>query len=103
MTKAIGTPVWMAPELLLRKDYNEKVDVYAYGIILWELGTGKLPYAGMDTVQIAVGVTTHGLRPPIAQHWPGYLQDLIKVCWHEDPTQRPSFHSILSTLESWPN
>eukprot|EP01133_Synstelium_polycarpum_P011935 gene11935-13910_t len=59
MTKSIGSPIWMAPELLVGEDYTEKVDVYAFGIILWELGTGELPYSGLDSVQLALAVATH--------------------------------------------
>jgi len=100
MTKSIGTPIWMAPELLKGEDYDEKVDVYAFGIILWEIGTGELPFSTLDSVQIALAVCTKGLRPPIPAQWPQNLKDLIQQCWHESPSQRPSFQIILSKLDA---
>jgi len=100
MTKSIGTPIWMSPELLKGEDYDEKVDVYAYGIILWEIGTGELPFSNLDTMQIAVTVVTKGLRPVIPPQWPPSLKELIQQCWHEKPSQRPSFDAILVRLDS---
>jgi serine/threonine protein kinase len=52
----VSTPIWMAPELLQGEEYDEKVDVYAFGIILWEIGTGELPFSRMDSMQIAISV-----------------------------------------------
>lgn len=101
MTKKIGTPIWMAPELIRGEDYNEKVDVYAYGVILWEMATGKLPYADMDSIQIAVAVSSKGLRPPIPDTWPPFIRELAQQCWHENQAVRPSFQQILDRLNMW--
>eukprot|EP00026_Physarum_polycephalum_P008876 Phypoly_transcript_08979.p1 GENE.Phypoly_transcript_08979~~Phypoly_transcript_08979.p1 ORF type:complete len:344 (+),score=53.93 Phypoly_transcript_08979:284-1315(+) len=101
MTKKIGTPIWMAPELIRGEDYNEKVDVYAFGIILWELGTGELPYPKMDSIQIAVAVSSKGMRPPIPDKWPPFLRELAQACWHDDHKVRPTFQQILDKLNQW--
>ena len=42
----IGTPHWMAPEILRQDKYTEASDVYSYGVIMWEMITGKIPYHG---------------------------------------------------------
>ena len=44
MTKCIGTPRYMSPELLEGKPYTDKADVYAFGLLLWELFMGRLPF-----------------------------------------------------------
>jgi len=48
MTNAIGTPAWMAPEILASQNYDEKVDVYSFGIVLWELLTRSAPFDGVN-------------------------------------------------------
>ena len=48
----VGTPHWSAPEILRGKRYDEKSDVYSYGMILWEMATQKIPYYGQSTMQI---------------------------------------------------
>ena len=47
-----GTPVYMAPELFQKRQYDEKVDVYAYGVMLWEIICREVPYDGLDPVDI---------------------------------------------------
>lgn len=47
-----GTPTYMAPELFQKKSYNEKVDVFAFGTMLWELATKEIPYDGWDAGDI---------------------------------------------------
>jgi serine/threonine protein kinase len=56
MTAETGTYRWMAPEVIEHKPYDHKADVFSYGIVLWELLTGKLPYEYMTPLQAAVGV-----------------------------------------------
>jgi serine/threonine protein kinase len=46
---AIGTPMWMAPEVLDNKPYNEAADVYSYAIVLWELLTGEEPFSDIES------------------------------------------------------
>lgn len=51
-----GTYRWMAPEMIKEKPYTRKVDVYSFGIVLWELTTALLPFQGMTPVQAAFAV-----------------------------------------------
>lgn len=51
-----GTYRWMAPEIIKRKHYDRKVDVYSFGLILWEMMTGFIPYEDMTPVQAAFAV-----------------------------------------------
>ena len=53
-----GTPYWTAPEILLGKVYNESVDAYSYGMVLWELWTCKTPFQGMAAMEVAVQVAS---------------------------------------------
>lgn len=51
-----GTYRWMAPEMIKRKAYNRKVDVYSFGLVLWEMVTGTIPYEEMTPIQAAFAV-----------------------------------------------
>lgn len=51
-----GTFRWMAPEMIKRKPYGRKVDMYSFGLILWELVAGKIPYEDMTPIQAAFAV-----------------------------------------------
>lgn len=51
-----GTYRWMAPEMIKHKPYGHKVDVYSFGLLLWEMVTGKIPYEDMTPVQAAFAV-----------------------------------------------
>ncbi|KAK7290050.1 hypothetical protein RIF29_04180 [Crotalaria pallida] len=52
----MGTYRWMAQEMVKEKPYTRKVDVYSFGIVLWELTTALLPFQGMTPVQAAFAV-----------------------------------------------
>jgi serine/threonine protein kinase len=56
MTPDSGTYRWMAPELISKKNSSTKADVYSFGIILWELITGQVPYEEMTSIQAAYAV-----------------------------------------------
>jgi serine/threonine protein kinase len=97
MTNNIGTPHWMAPEMLSGTGiYDEKIDVYAYGMVLWEILTKKLPYAGMEAAQIITQVMMNDIRPPIPTATPRPIRELIQLCWMRDPEKRPSLHQLLA-------
>ena len=47
----VGTPMWMAPEVLMNESFTFKADVYSFGVIVWELLTGKVPWKGTHSTQ----------------------------------------------------
>lgn len=98
MTAETGTYRWMAPEVIEHKPYGLKADVFSFGIVLWELLTGKIPYAGMTPLQAAVGVVQKGLRPPIPQGTPSGLAEIMEACWEANPDARPSFSQLYQML-----
>jgi serine/threonine protein kinase len=98
MTGNIGTPIWMAPELLQDLPYSFPVDVYAYGMILYEMYTETVPFSGQDRYQIFNQVCQKGLRPDLPDN-ESTISRLISDCWHFDPASRPSFEEIYSRFE----
>ena len=100
MTSKVGTYQWMAPELFEAGQYDEKVDVYSYAVILWELLTGRQPFRGKNVVEIATLVLHQAKRPEIPAKTPSKLAELISLCWSADPKNRPSFAMIVKHFAS---
>lgn len=48
-----GTPTYMAPELFLKRSYDEKVDVFAFGCLMWEIINREVPFDGLDPSDIS--------------------------------------------------
>ncbi|KAM0972662.1 hypothetical protein ACFX13_016350 [Malus domestica] len=99
MTAETGTYRWMAPEVIEHRPYNHKADVFSFGVVLWELLTGKLPYENLTPLQAAVGVVQKGLRPTIPSHTNPMLMELMERCWQQDPSLRPEFSEIVNMLQ----
>ncbi|RLN74492.1 hypothetical protein BBJ28_00009536 [Nothophytophthora sp. Chile5] len=98
-----GTPRWLAPEVFRGEDYSEKIDVYSYGIVLWELFCFKKPYLDKDAINLAYLVAHEDLRPELLPHIPEILHRLMKACWDADPAQRPSFSTVIFLIEEAKN
>lgn len=101
MTKEVGTYRWMAPEAFGTSAWpvTHRSDVYSYGIVLWEMVTGGIPFADYSPLQAAVAVALNGARPLIPGNCPGSLKSLIERCWHKVPKERPEFSEVLLELE----
>ncbi|XP_038994979.1 serine/threonine-protein kinase EDR1-like [Hibiscus syriacus] len=97
-----GTLPWMAPELLNGNSthVSEKVDVFSFGILMWEILTEEEPYANMHCGAIIGGMVKNALRPPIPEHCDPNWRELMEQCWSHDPKFRPSFTEIANRLQS---
>ncbi|XP_030473067.2 uncharacterized protein LOC115690741 [Syzygium oleosum] len=95
-----GTIPWMAPELLNNSGnpVSDKVDVYSFGIVMWELLTGEKPFADLDDNHMIVGVVNNTLRPQVPASCDPEWKSLMERCWSSEPSERPSFAEIAKEL-----
>ncbi|KAK3010145.1 hypothetical protein RJ639_011802 [Escallonia herrerae] len=95
-----GTLPWMAPELLngSSNKVSEKVDVFSFGIVLWEILTCEEPYANMHYGAIIGGIVSNTLRPTIPSQCDPEWRRLMEQCWAPKPAVRPSFTEITRRL-----
>lgn len=96
-----GTYRWMAPEMIKHKSYNRKVDVYSFGLILWEMVAGTIPYDDMNPIQAAFAVVNKNLRPVIPANCPPAMRALIEQCWSLQAEKRPEFWQVVKVLEQF--
>jgi serine/threonine protein kinase len=99
-----GSAPWMAPEALEGGATTRAGDVYAFGIVMWEILSRKIPWEGMQVPQIARAVCDkpppHN-RPPldvVSSKCPKAILELMQECWTHDTTARPSFADIARRL-----
>lgn len=96
-----GTYRWMAPEMIKRKPYGRKADVYSFGLVLWEMVAGSIPYEDMNPIQAAFAVVHKNMRPCMPADCPPAMRALIEKCWSLQPEKRPEFWQIVKVLEQF--
>ncbi|XP_034902080.1 serine/threonine/tyrosine-protein kinase HT1 [Populus alba] len=96
-----GTYRWMAPEMIKKRSYGRKADVYSFGLILWEMVAGTIPYEDMTPIQAAFAVVNKNSRPVIPKDCPPAMGALINQCWSLQPEKRPEFRQIVKVLEQF--
>lgn len=101
LTHAIGTPHWMAPEMLSNDyDYGPKVDVYSFAMILYELLTDEVPWKNVRPEIMMKQVLYEKSRPKLPKNTPEQMKIMIQMCWAHDPENRPDFSEIYQMFES---
>uniref|UniRef100_H3BWN1 receptor protein-tyrosine kinase n=1 Tax=Tetraodon nigroviridis TaxID=99883 RepID=H3BWN1_TETNG len=90
---------WMPPESIFYNRYTTESDIWAYGVVLWEIFShGMQPYYGMGHEEVIYYVRDgHILSCP--ENCPLELYNLMRLCWSSQPPERPSFSSIHRILE----
>ncbi|CAF0895312.1 unnamed protein product [Adineta ricciae] len=95
-----GTSAWMAPEVIRKELCSEKIDVWSFGIVLWEILTCNVPYDNIDPSAIVWGVGKGSLTLPIPASVPEGFKLLMNMCWDQQPSGRPSFPEITKHLDA---
>ena len=99
----IGTPHYLAPEQLEGQEADARADLYACGIVLYEIFTGTLPFAATGSLMELITRKLQEPPTPPRQHWPAMpesLEQIILRCLQSDPAERfPDVASLLQELE----
>jgi serine/threonine protein kinase len=114
LTAGIGTSFWIAPEVLLGKVYDERADIYSYGVVLSEIDTDDFPYWNDANAAAASGEQARGkiqeadilglvgegtIRPSFSDSCPRSILELADCCLQRDPRDRPSATEIVVMLQ----
>ncbi len=100
---SFGTLLWAAPELLggfapmAPPDYTAACDVYSFGIVLYELATGREPWDGYALIEVKSMVCA-GLRPPMPTDNATGMASIISQCLNADPELRPTMDVVVAEL-----
>ena len=96
-----GVLPYIAPEVLRSKPYTMKADIYSFGVIMWELSSGRRPFCDIPhDLQLQLQIC-YGSRPEIIDGVPECYKELMQKCWHNDPDKRPNTATIIRTIEKW--
>ncbi|CAB5322699.1 uncharacterized protein OCT59_007560 [Rhizophagus irregularis] len=94
-----GVMPYIAPEVFNGMGYSMKSDIYSIGIIMWELASGKQPFANISHDADLVLKIYDGLRPEPTPNAPLFYLELMQSCWHKDPSKRPKAEEIGDMIE----
>lgn len=96
----VGTPIYMAPEQVTGRPVDHRADLYAFGVMLFELLTGEWPFRGETAIELALARVTQDPVDPRALGVPDLLATTILRCLERDPANRPqSARDVLELLE----
>jgi len=97
-SRMVDCPVWLAPEVIRGEAYNERIDVYSFGVILYELIARKKFFDGVDFLFEIEKKVVAGERPQLPENGFPELAALVTQCWNDHANERPSFDETYKVL-----
>lgn len=96
---AVGPVRWMAPEQMAHRKYSRASDVFAFGVVLFEIFTASPPWPGLAPLEVAAKVMG-GETLVMPSTVDGRLSQLAASCWRREPKERPSMSDVHSALSA---
>ncbi|CEP15924.1 hypothetical protein [Parasitella parasitica] len=92
----VGTPYWMAPEVIKGLQYNAKVDIWSLGVVLIEMAEGDPPYVEYPPLRALFLIVSSGI-PPLREpnRWSDQFRDFLKLCTTVNQEERPDADTLL--------
>ena len=90
----VGTPYYLSPEIINNQPYDSKSDIWALGVLLYELMTFKMPFNAVSLPLLSIKIN-RGVYAPPPGIYSSELKDLLKKCLTLDPKGRPTINEIL--------
>ncbi|GBC04925.1 hypothetical protein RclHR1_05950009 [Rhizophagus clarus] len=95
-----GVIPYVSPEIFQGQKYTKASDIYSFGMIMWELMTGRRPFWDKVHDTKLIVEICDGLRPPIVTNAPDGYIELMKECWHSNPNERPTASNLLHKVKT---
>ncbi|EDW60765.2 tyrosine-protein kinase-like otk [Drosophila virilis] len=91
---------WLAPECIQEDEYTTKSDIFAFGVVVWELfnQATRLPHEDLTNEQVVQRALANTLEWTVAEGTPDCLKEILLSCWLANPKERPSFSQLGAAL-----
>ncbi|RGB25685.1 kinase-like domain-containing protein [Rhizophagus diaphanus] len=93
-TSIYGNLSYIAPEVIVGREYTFASDIYSIAILMWEISSGQTPFINYEHENDIVMNIINGIRPKIVPGTPLEYKNLMKQCWDADPLKRPDADAL---------
>ncbi|RIA93660.1 kinase-like domain-containing protein [Glomus cerebriforme] len=92
---------FFAPEIISGEGYNPKVDIYTFGMLMWEFSSNRPPFYDKPHDAKLINDICNGLRPKFRDDTPECFGELMRKCWNPYAQDRPTISEVVKTLSEW--
>lgn len=98
-TDCTGTYAYMAPEIVRGESYAYPIDIWSYGVVLWEITVNLKPFSGVSVHNVIFALGKYSYHLPVLDNFPDGIRNILKGCWESEPSQRITSEEICDRLK----